>query len=92
MIRFVSDHRRDLSTVFATCGEVMMRRGYRFCLCLSAGLFTKLNEISNTHSPEKMNKSLSVCVLVLIRAVSREDVCVQYSCMCVPVQCWALEG
>lgn len=53
MIRVISNHCRDSSSPFATCGEVMMRGGYRFCLCLSAGVFTKLYEISNSHSPEK---------------------------------------
>lgn len=37
---------------------------------------------STPHHLTKVNKSLSVCVLVLIRAVSRGDVCM---CICVVV-------
>lgn len=51
MMRIVS--LQGLLSVFATCGEVMKHGGYRFCLCLSAGEFTKLHEISNTPSPDK---------------------------------------
>lgn len=56
MIRIVCKHCRDLSCVFATCGEVMMRGGYRFCLCLSTGVFTKLSEIITTPSPDQIGQ------------------------------------
>ncbi len=36
--------------------------GYRFCLCLSAGVFTKLNKITNTPSPDKNEQEfVSLC-------------------------------
>lgn len=62
MIRVVSKHYTDLSSTFATCGEMMMRAGYRFCLCLSAEVFTKHSEISNTPSPDKNEQEfVSLC-------------------------------
>ena len=55
----------------------MKHGGYRLCLCLSMGVFSELSKISNTPSPDKNEQVfVSVCVLVLIRAVSGEDVCV----------------
>lgn len=67
----------------------MMRVGYRFCLFLSTGVLTSSMRSAVPHNLKKM-KNLSVCVLVLIRAVSREhtgtheEVCMS---MCVCVLC-----
>lgn len=53
---------RNVSFVFPTHGEVKMCGGYRLCLCLPAGIFTKLNEISNTPSPDENEQdSVSLC-------------------------------
>lgn len=49
-------------------------------VCLQQYLLNSMRSATPDHHLTNMSKSLTVCVLVLIRAVSRGDVCV---CVCV---------